>query len=327
MSLRVRSAPSCANGPGAGTQHPGPPVPPEVDLRGLDYMPLFGNHLFGSDFNAGATDAEWRAAITLWWKAWNQVPAGSLPHDDAALCRLADLGRDVKTWKRLRERALHGFILCDDGRLYHPFLCQQALIAWEKRVKDRERKARSRALLSVKSHGQDGGGLRDISDVSQEPEQGQDADVLADVKGHDVTGRDSSDGGTTPHQDGVDVLGYQPTDAGIICRALRVAGIHNTNPGHPGLRVLLDAGATENEFLGAVNAARDKSDPFAYVLVVVERQRMRAAETAKGLHLGPMPMNRKNRQLQTAGFMTGSVDTTINSEVIDADVTAPRKLG
>jgi hypothetical protein len=222
---------------------------------------------------------------------------------------------------------LHGFILCDDGRLYHPFLCQQALIAWEKRVKDRERKARSRALLSVKSHGQGGGGQRDISDLSQEPEQGQNADVLADGNGRDETGREESNGGTSPHQDGVDVLGYERTAAGVICRSLRVAGINNTNPGHPGLRVLLDAGATEDEFLGAVEAARDKSDPFAYVLAVVEGQRKRAAEAAKGLHLGPMPMNRKNRQLETAGLMTGSAHATIKPEVINADVIAPRKLG
>src|SRR5690606_32878899 len=88
-------------------KRPDPPVAADVDLRGLEYMPLFGVHLFGSEFNAAATDAEWRAAITLWWAAWNQVPAGSLPKDDVALCRLADLGRDLKLWRKLKARALH----------------------------------------------------------------------------------------------------------------------------------------------------------------------------------------------------------------------------
>jgi len=29
-----------------------------------------------------------------------QVPAASLPNDDIALARLADLGREVKAWRR-----------------------------------------------------------------------------------------------------------------------------------------------------------------------------------------------------------------------------------
>lgn len=120
------------------TQPPEPLVPAEVDLRGLDYMPFFGHHLLGSEFHARCSDAEWRAGVTLWWAAWNQVPAASLPDDDVALCRLADLGRDVKEWKRLRANALHGFVLCSDGRLYHRFLAGQALIAWDKRLADRE---------------------------------------------------------------------------------------------------------------------------------------------------------------------------------------------
>jgi len=130
---------------------PAPLVPPDVDLRGLDYMPFFGNHLFGSEFDARSTDSEWRAGVTLWWASWNQVPAASLPNDDVALARLADLGRDVKAWRRVKERALHGFVLCNDGRFYHRFLAKQAMIAWEKRAEDRakreneaERKRRER---------------------------------------------------------------------------------------------------------------------------------------------------------------------------------------
>jgi uncharacterized protein YdaU (DUF1376 family) len=134
---------------------PDPMTPPDCDLRGLEYMPLLGGHLFGSEFNARANDSEWRAALTLWWAAWCQVPAASLPDDDAALCRFADLGRDLKTWKKLRDGALHGWVKCADGRLYHPVLAEQALIAWDKRKQDREsrsssaeRKAREREARS-----------------------------------------------------------------------------------------------------------------------------------------------------------------------------------
>lgn len=134
---------------------PDPMTPADCDLRGLEYMPLLGQRLFGSDFNGTASDSEWRAALTLWWAAWTQCPAGSLPDDDAALCRLADLGRDVKTWLKLKDKALHGFVKCSDGRLYHPTLAEQAVIAWDKRQQDRatrtadtQRKAKERAARS-----------------------------------------------------------------------------------------------------------------------------------------------------------------------------------
>lgn len=180
---------------------PAPLVPAEVDLRGLEYMPLFGNHLFGSEFNAAATDGEWRAAVTLWWAAWNQVPAGSLPGDDIALCRLADLGRDLKTWRRLKARALHGFVECSDGRLYHAFVCKQALIAWDKRVKERERKAQWRAARRGRDGPGDGDKAPDKPPPSHQPRRGRDADVPADGNRRDGTGRD-------------DVLNTSPAVAG-----------------------------------------------------------------------------------------------------------------
>lgn len=124
---------------------PEPLVPSNVDLGGYGFMPLYGHRLFGSNFNSMCTDAEWRAGVTLWWKAWNQIPAASLPDDDASLARLADLGRDVKTWRKLREHALHGFVLCNDGRLYHKALAPLAIEAWQARLRDRARKARWRA--------------------------------------------------------------------------------------------------------------------------------------------------------------------------------------
>lgn len=162
---------------------PDPLTPPDCDLRGLEYMPLLGQRLFGSEFDAMASDSEWRAGLTLWWAAWTQCPAGSLPDDDVALCRLADLGRDLKTWRKLRERALHGFVKCSDGRLYHPTLAQQALVAWDKRVKERDRKAQWRAKKQGQDASRDGDVLRDTTRT----EPGRDADVPADVTRRDVS--------------------------------------------------------------------------------------------------------------------------------------------
>lgn len=121
-----------------------PLVPAHVDLNGYEFMPLYGHKLFGSEFDGKVSDRAWRAAVTLWWKAWNQVPAASLPNDDKTIAKWADFGDDVKAFRKLKDEILHGFILCDDGRLYHRKLAGWALEAWERRVKDRERKQKWR---------------------------------------------------------------------------------------------------------------------------------------------------------------------------------------
>jgi hypothetical protein len=146
---------------------PQPLTPPDSDLRGLEWMPLYGHRLFASDFDAHASDAEFRAALTLWWAAWNQVPAASLPDDEVALCRLAGLGRDAASWRAVRAQALHGFVPCSDGRLYHRAMAPIALDAWARRVKERTRKAAWRRRSP-----------------------GQDADATRDRTGHDTTGQD-----------------------------------------------------------------------------------------------------------------------------------------
>lgn len=117
------------------TELPQPPVPADCDLTGFDYTPIYRARLFGSAFHARATDAEWRAGVTLWLKSWEQVPAGSLPDDDIDLCRLAELGRDMKTWNRIKAGAMRGWEKASDGRLYHPVVAEVVAEAWEKRSK------------------------------------------------------------------------------------------------------------------------------------------------------------------------------------------------
>ncbi|MCM0018823.1 MAG: YdaU family protein [Tagaea sp.] len=145
---------------------PPPPVPADADLRGLPFMPLYGQQLLASDFNARASDTGWRAAVTLWWQAWLQVPAGSLPDDDVILCRLAELGRDLRTWKRIKGEALHGFVKHADGRLYSPFLAKLACEAWDRRVQERARKAKWRAERG----GGDASGDADTPPLSPSPD-------------------------------------------------------------------------------------------------------------------------------------------------------------
>lgn len=116
---------------------PEPLTPPECDLRDFQFMPLDVARLFSSSFHARATDGEWRAGVTLWAKSWHQVPAGSLPDDDIELTRLAELGREVKAWRKLKAGALRGWVKASDGLLYHPVVAEKALEAWLEKLAQR----------------------------------------------------------------------------------------------------------------------------------------------------------------------------------------------
>lgn len=113
-----------------------PLTPPDCDLRGLPFMPLDVVRLTDSDLFALSTGEEFKSAITLWCKAWLQVPAASLPSDDRILAHLSGAGA---RWKKVKDIALRGFVLCDDGRLYHPVIAEKACDAWERRGEWQER--------------------------------------------------------------------------------------------------------------------------------------------------------------------------------------------
>ena len=117
---------------------PQPLVPTDVDLRDFPYMPLDIVRLFGSEFHARSNDATWRAGLTLWLKSYHQVPAASIPDDDVAMARLSELGRDLKAWKKLKAEALHGWVKCSDGRLYHPVVAEKALEGWIEKLTQRK---------------------------------------------------------------------------------------------------------------------------------------------------------------------------------------------
>ena len=91
---------------------PEPLIAQDVDLRGLPFMPLDVGRLRDSNLAIEASGDEFRAAVLLWCTSWNQVPAGSLPDNDAALASYAGYGRDVKGWKKVRQGAMRGFVAC-----------------------------------------------------------------------------------------------------------------------------------------------------------------------------------------------------------------------
>ena len=148
---------------------PEPMVPAGIDLRDFPYMPLDVVRLRDSDLAANPDGEVFRAAVISWCVSWHQIPAASLPDDDALLARLLGYGRDVKGWQRLRAAgALHGWIKCNDGRLYHPVVAEKVTEAWEAKQNQRNRTKKAREKRLSQSLSQtDNSSVTDIVTISK----------------------------------------------------------------------------------------------------------------------------------------------------------------
>jgi hypothetical protein len=113
---------------------PEPLTPAECDLQAFPFMPLHVARLRDSDLAAEEDPEICWYALLLWCASWHQIPAASLPDNDVVLTKLVGLGRDAKTWQRIKAGALRSCVKCSDGRLYHPVVAEQALEAWGGRV-------------------------------------------------------------------------------------------------------------------------------------------------------------------------------------------------
>ncbi len=118
---------------------------PDCDLTNFPFMPLLISRLRRS--------RSWLMAkrqpelgfymVNLWTAAWHEVPAGSLEDDDEVLCDFAMC--DPQKWDEVKERVLHGWVKCSDGRLYHPVVSSVATESWSEKQSYRNRLAAARA--------------------------------------------------------------------------------------------------------------------------------------------------------------------------------------
>lgn len=297
-------------------QRPEPLVPAEVDLRSFETMPLAVQLLRDSRFVSEVRPEAFRAGVLLWCASWHQVPAGSLPDNDVELAKLAGYGFAVPQWKKLRKEALQGFELCSDGRLYHREVAARALAAWQSRLEHFFERAKERLRKANKARAEEKPPLPALPALTFEqwnadrvaagipPERadafrrnstGDDGGIPPEnaLKG---TERERRGNGTEEKDKGAhpaaappparapevgpeppEANGHPPTQAGLVCRAMRQAGLAGVNPGDPRLLELLRQGATEAEFVGLAAEAVAKSKGFAWVLVALAARRSDAA--------------------------------------------------
>lgn len=134
---------------------PAPLTPADCDLRHFPYLQVDVTRMRDSDMVALLRPEECWAAFLLYLVSWHQVPAASLPGNDQVLARLCQC--TMARWRKIRDAALRGWILCSDGRLYHPVVAEMALNAWAKSRKQKDRAehrwAASKSIAHLNSAG------------------------------------------------------------------------------------------------------------------------------------------------------------------------------
>lgn len=286
-----------------------PMVPADVELRGLPWMRLDTVRLLDSDLFAKSKGDEFKAAVALWCKSWGQVPAGSLPDDDQILAHLSGAG---SKWKKVRAMALRGWVVCSDGRLYHPVVAEQAMLAWSERTefrekiegqnarKHREREERAAMFALLKEKGVElawntpTGVLREkLRELSQplptghsdqSREQGDSSH--GDSHGLDGTGRDGNKSSSSSNITSAD---NSPTPADDLARALHGAGFPDCSPTYPDLVAAKAEGVTPVAIAAIALKAIGDGKPLAYVIQTARGKQADARKRAAANGEAPAP--------------------------------------
>lgn len=119
---------------------PKPLTPPDCNLQDFAFMPLDVQRLRDSDLASDETPEACWAAVLLWCASWHQVPAASIPDNDQWMAKQAGYlsrGRIDPNWAKVRDGALRGFVMCSDGRYYHPVVADKAIDAWRSKLEQR----------------------------------------------------------------------------------------------------------------------------------------------------------------------------------------------
>jgi hypothetical protein len=282
---------------------PAPLTPPDCNLQDFAFMPLDVARLRDSDMAAYESPEACWAAVLLWSAAWHQVPAASLPDDDRFLAKAAGYGRVVKEWANVRDGALHGWIKCADGRLYHPVVAEKALESWKAKVhhqwkkecdrirkSNKQREAEDRPLLPLPSEPGSASDnippeVKKIPAETTPPSTGNEDSGAGNPPENALKGQGEGEGQgqgefkTPPCSTAQPELRADTPAA--LSMAMRAFGI-SSNSGDPRLMALADQGVTTATMTAACEDARKAKKgapiPPGFVFSILERWAKEAAE-------------------------------------------------
>lgn len=180
---------------------PDPLVPAGCTMSGNDWFPLHFDRLRKSKWWRRASDLARARNVMLWGEAYKQVPAGSMPDDDDDLAEAAGFGMDVDAFLNAKAEIMAPWVLCSDGRWYHPTVCEVVLDAWERTSARRKADAAKKAAQRAKTRGQAVDGERVPHDRGLVPDDNENVprDIIENAGDIDTqTGQTRQDRTTPP---------------------------------------------------------------------------------------------------------------------------------
>lgn len=176
---------------------PAPLVATHVDLTMFDWFPLKHKRLMESDWWVSASDFARSRNVDLWCASYEEIPAASLPDNDGKLAAFAGFGRDVNAFLQAKAELMGAWVLCNDGRWYHPTLAEVATEAWERKAAAdmaREQDAARKRDRRAERNGASGGRPADVHGTSH----GQAVEVQRTSDGDQSDVQRTSSGAKSP---------------------------------------------------------------------------------------------------------------------------------
>ena len=138
------------------------PYPADTRAKGWRFEVDY-ERVLQSDTWALATARQRPLLLMLWFVAWQQTPAGSLPDSDELIA--ARLGMTAHDFAEDKSILMRGWWKASDGRLYHAALTEIVLEMIDRKSREKQRKADYRARVRAgspaeMSHGTDAGQTR-----------------------------------------------------------------------------------------------------------------------------------------------------------------------
>ena len=110
---------------------PEPLTPADCDLREFGSMPIDTNMMiFDSEWLMLSAEQQAARLHCMAW-SWRNRPAASIP-DIRLSARPPGIPWTNRAWVKHREAVLKPWVLCADGRLYHPWLAEHANESWRR---------------------------------------------------------------------------------------------------------------------------------------------------------------------------------------------------
>lgn len=166
------------------TDLPEPPYSADTRAKGWRFE-LDLERVMQSDTWALASPDTRPWLLMLWTVAWQQVPCGSMPSDDALIA--ARLGMKPAAFKKAKDVLLRGWWRASDGRLYHGTIVERVQDMLGRKEGERKRKAEYRARMEAERKASDSIGVPGLS-------HGTDAGQTRESGGGDATGTGTGTG-------------------------------------------------------------------------------------------------------------------------------------